>query len=206
MTILALDKNWEPHRWISHDEAIVLEAKNLVIDHLGTSVIVYSGGTNALTGERSKIETSTIIVVDGAPQAKKFKEPTLTNASLFSRDRHLCAYCGGQFHNHSLTRDHVVPVSKGGRDKWTNVVTACKPCNSLKGDLGSGEKLPDGMFSPQGTRTMDPLYVPYIPCKAESMILRQRTIKADQMAFLLERISDKGKSRIYRELAKKLGV
>ncbi len=31
-----------------------------------------------------------------------------------------------------LTRDHVVPVSQGGRDTWMNVVAACKSCNQRK--------------------------------------------------------------------------
>ena len=33
-----------------------------------------------------------------------------------------------------LTRDHIVPVSKGGGNSWENVVTACSPCNNRKGN------------------------------------------------------------------------
>jgi HNH endonuclease len=42
-----------------------------------------------------------------------------------------------------LTRDHVIPVSRGGDNAWTNVVTACSACNTRKGN-----HLPDeiGMF------------------------------------------------------------
>ena len=32
----------------------------------------------------------------------------------------------------SLTRDHLVPISRGGSNDWTNVVTACSPCNTRK--------------------------------------------------------------------------
>ena len=95
--VLALDKNYEPHRWISYDDAIVLEAKNLVLNRVGENVIVYRGGVNALTGKESVIETNTIIVVDGAPSNKRYEEPTLTNSALFQRDRCTCAYCGGNF-------------------------------------------------------------------------------------------------------------
>jgi 5-methylcytosine-specific restriction endonuclease McrA len=196
--VLALDKNYEPHRWISYDDAIMLEAKNLVLNHIGENVIVYRGGINALTGKESVIETNTIIVVDGAPSNKRYKEPTLTNSALFQRDRYTCAYCGETFNLANLTRDHIHPVSKGGHDKWMNVVTACKPCNSLKGDILPGQHLPGDAWSPQGTRTMDPLYVPYVPCKAESMILRGRNIKADQMEFLVHRIKNQN-SRILKD-------
>lgn len=45
-----------------------------------------------------------------------------------------CAYCGcttrkGQ----RLTRDHVVPISHGGKTTQDNIVPACASCNSSKG-------------------------------------------------------------------------
>ena len=62
-----------------------------------------------------------------------------SNHNLFDRDGRRCLYCGrteaevrraGQ----RLTRDHVVPLSRGGRDVWRNVATACEPCNNRKAD------------------------------------------------------------------------
>ena len=35
----------------------------------------------------------------------------------------------------SLTRDHLIPMSRGGTNDWTNVVTACSPCNTRKANL-----------------------------------------------------------------------
>lgn len=40
-----------------------------------------------------------------------------------------CAYCGAVG---KMTMDHVIPVSRGGVHATTNVVPACKPCNSRK--------------------------------------------------------------------------
>lgn len=195
--ILTLDKNYTPHRWITKQDAIIHEATGEVLEHLGEDIIVYHGGTNRVTGKPSFIETSSIIVVDGAPNPRKYKDPTLTNHALFQRDRFICAYCGGIFRNGELTRDHIHPTSKGGRDVWMNVVTACKECNAMKGDVLPGHKLPNGIFGPQGTGKMDPLYVPYVPCKAEHMILKNRTVKFDQMRFLLERVKNRN-SRIFQ--------
>ena len=199
--ILTLDRGWNPHQWISTEEAIVLESKNLVIDHLGNDVKIYHGGINRISGERSFIETSSIIVVDGEASARKFKHPALTNQGLFLRDLHMCAYCGVTFSSGELTRDHIHPVSRGGKDIWMNVVTACKDCNSMKGNILQGEKLPNGIYGPQGTGRMEPLYLPYIPCKAEHMILKNRRILFDQMQFLLSRVSNK-QSRVFDYAAK----
>lgn len=40
-----------------------------------------------------------------------------------------CAYCGK---DRPLTRDHVVPISKGGTDDIANIIPACQLCNSKK--------------------------------------------------------------------------
>jgi len=59
--------------------------------------------------------------------------PAFTRFNVFLRDRFTCQYCGGEFPTERLTFDHVVPRVRGGRTEWTNVVTACEPCNLRKG-------------------------------------------------------------------------
>src|SRR5437867_7000327 len=44
---------------------------------------------------------------------------------------HRCAYCGKK---RKLTMDHVIPLSKGGLHHASNIVPACKTCNSVKRD------------------------------------------------------------------------
>jgi len=56
----------------------------------------------------------------------------LTRRNLFQRDGHRCQYCGTA--REPLTIDHVLPRSRGGRDTWDNVTTACLPCNVRKGN------------------------------------------------------------------------
>ncbi len=54
----------------------------------------------------------------------------LNTRTVLARDNRECCYCGGE----ADTIDHVHPTSKGGENKWTNVVAACARCNSKKSD------------------------------------------------------------------------
>ena len=50
------------------------------------------------------------------------------------RDHNRCQYCGRKFPSSELSLDHVVPISRGGKSTWENVVCACLPCNVRKGN------------------------------------------------------------------------
>jgi 5-methylcytosine-specific restriction endonuclease McrA len=52
---------------------------------------------------------------------------------IFARDAYACQYCGDTPHRDELTMDHVMPRHRGGPTGWTNIVTACSPCNLRKG-------------------------------------------------------------------------
>lgn len=206
--ILVLDRNWFPSDWISIKAAMTVQANNKVLEHVGEKIYMYRGGFNK-AGKQSMLETSSIIIVDGMVDRKRYKEPALTNPALFQRDRFMCAYCGKVFKNIDLTRDHYMPRSKGGKDSWMNVVSACKDCNALKSDLVPGESLlksrfTSGQSGPQGNGKFEPIYLPYVPCRAEGMLMKNRLIKADQMAFLLSRITNK-KSRVFEYASERFG-
>ena len=100
----------------------------------------------------------------------------LTNKALFRRDRNVCAYCGDQFTIAKLTRDHIHPTSKGGKDVWKNVVTSCGSCNKRKSDHLIEQV------------NMELIYVPYEPNRAEYLILQNRKILGDQMDFLMKQV------------------
>ena len=56
----------------------------------------------------------------------------LTSSQLkerFALFNDACAYCGS---DKQATIDHVMPLSNGGLDEYTNIVPACKTCNSSK--------------------------------------------------------------------------
>lgn len=175
--ILALDASGQPKEWVSHQDAIIYHAKNLVAWQLGEGQgdVMFRGGENRITGTMSAITTAPIIAIKGKTHGstkRAFKTPTLNNPDLFARDRHICAYCGGLFRDSMLSRDHVKPTSRGGEDKWTNVVTACLSCNHKKDDW---------LLEEIG---MELLYVPYTPNWAEALMLENRNVLACQMDYL----------------------
>jgi 5-methylcytosine-specific restriction endonuclease McrA len=46
---------------------------------------------------------------------------------------HRCVYCGKRCKG-KLTKDHITPLSKGGSHTLSNILPACKNCNSRKGN------------------------------------------------------------------------
>ena len=174
MEVLQLDVSGRPQSWISAKEAAVIYASDGVAWTLGDAFFVLRGGMQRCTGLQSRIEVHPIIAVRGAVPSRAWRQaPALSNPKLFSRDRLVCAYCGGHFHADDLTREHIVPTSRGGHDTWMNCITACRGCNGRKGN-----RLPEEAH-------MSLLYLPYVPSLHEDMILRGRRILADQMEFLL---------------------
>jgi hypothetical protein len=61
----------------------------------------------------------------------RVKNLKVNRARIYKRDGHKCVYCGA---NKNLTIDHVLPKSRGGTNRWTNLVTCCGTCNRKKGD------------------------------------------------------------------------
>ena len=51
-------------------------------------------------------------------------------AEILACYNHSCAYCGRT--DRPLTRDHVIPLSKGGHHIKENIVPACRSCNCKK--------------------------------------------------------------------------
>ena len=191
MQILGLDKSGTPRHWMTPQEAVEAIAKEHVVWSLGDPIVVFRGGWNK-DGIRSVISTPPIIAVRGIDFAKqrKHQRVILNNTSLFSRDMNMCAYCGEVFPNkRKLSRDHIVPTSRGGVNSWTNCVTACIPCNTRKDNRHPNEC------------GMTLRYIPYEPNHHEQLILRNRHILKDQMEYLLRGVP--ATSRVH-DLAKKL--
>lgn len=60
-------------------------------------------------------------------------EVRFTRKNIYFRDRSRCQYCGRRASTKELNLDHIVPLSRGGRSTWENVVCCCVRCNTRKG-------------------------------------------------------------------------
>lgn len=175
--ILRTDVAGMPLEWVDYRDAVRLYHTGQVAYECGSALLRLHGGVNACSGLRSIVEISSIIATHGTPQISVLRgadyAPPLNNFALFKRDAYLCMYCGEQFLDAQLSRDHVTPLSHGGKDVWTNVITACRRCNHHKA----------GRTPEQAG--MELLAVPFSPTYAEYIYLKGRKVLADQMEYLL---------------------
>jgi 5-methylcytosine-specific restriction endonuclease McrA len=131
MGCLALNASFEPLTILPLRRAL-----RLVIDR--KAEILEVDGTRVFRSTTTELPCPVVIrLVRYVHVPRKFRRQ-VTNTFLFARDRYSCQYCGRHRSalrgREFLTREHVVPLSRGGANDWANVVAACSPCNNRKGN------------------------------------------------------------------------
>jgi 5-methylcytosine-specific restriction endonuclease McrA len=151
MGCLALNASFEPLTILP-----VRRALRLVIDR--KAEILEVDRTRVFRSESRELPCPVVIrLVRYVHVPRKFRRQ-VTNTFLFARDGYRCQYCGrhrGELRGREfLTRDHVVPISRGGANDWGNVVAACSPCNNRKGN-----RLPREVGMHLATKPAEPNHV-----------------------------------------------
>lgn len=176
--ILRLNTAGQPIEWLHWQDAVCLYARDLVAWSLGGFVRRVRGGQSRVSGLQTYMDLPAIIACGGQRLARMRLTPPLTNTALFARDHNQCLYCGRIFPSNQLSRDHVQPLSRNGKDHWNNVVTACKRCNQHKGNRLLREL------------NMELLALPFCPNAAEYLaLINSERIRGDQMEFLRAQFS-----------------
>lgn len=131
MGCLALNASYEPLTIVPARRAV-----RLVLDHKA-EIVEVDEGRRFRSQDADLPAPSVIRLVRYIHVPRRFRRQ-VTNTFLFARDDYACQYCGrhrSQLKGRQfLTRDHILPVSRGGPNTWDNVVTSCSPCNNRKGD------------------------------------------------------------------------
>jgi 5-methylcytosine-specific restriction endonuclease McrA len=126
---LALNASFEPLTMVPMRRAL-----RLVID--GKAEVVETDADRVVRSERLTLPRPIVIRLMKFIHVPRRFRRQVTNTFLFARDRYRCQYCGRPATElrprEGLTRDHLVPLSRGGTNDWSNVVTACGSCNTRK--------------------------------------------------------------------------
>ncbi|MGH7477149.1 MAG: HNH endonuclease [Longimicrobiales bacterium] len=151
----------------------VRRALRLVLEQ--KAEVLEADGNRVYRSERHELAAPVVIrLVRYIHVPRKFRRQ-VTNTFLFARDHYRCEYCGrhrAQLRGREfLTRDHLVPLSRGGHNTWQNVVTACSSCNNRKGNRLAQEA------------RMHPLHVPREPNYVE-LVWAVRRITAVQAKYI----------------------
>lgn len=126
--VLLLNSDKEVLDVITWQDAIGLIFKERVMihEHFEDSVI---------HSARSEMKMPKVIILcnyvaAGYKSSKRYIK--LNKRNVLLRDNHTCMYCGRALTDFTGTIDHVIPVSKKGKNSWDNVVAACGKCNKRK--------------------------------------------------------------------------
>ena len=148
---LALNASFEPLTMVPLRRAL-----RLVID--GKAEIVEADRDRMVRSEHLSMPRPAVIRLMKFIHVPRRFRRQVTNTFLFARDRYTCQYCGRSTielkPRQSLTRDHLIPLSRGGTNEWTNVVTACSPCNTRKAN-----RLPEEIGMHPMTAPVEPHFV-----------------------------------------------
>ena len=127
---LVLNYSYEPLQFCSAKRAIIM-----VIN--GRAEFLESDGYVVRT-PNTTFKLPAVIRVLNIVKRSKRKGIAFSKKNILRRDNFTCQYCGNS--DSSLTVDHIIPKSRGGKSNWGNVVVACKPCNLKKGNQTPSEK------------------------------------------------------------------
>ncbi len=131
--------------------------------------LLYLGKVNVVVSYDDEIRSPSVSIRMPAVVRLKKKMATekrgvkFSRLNVYVRDGFTCAYCETKLPMSKLTYDHVIPRSRGGRTEWLNIVTACYPCNSKKGNktpIDAGMRIKRPPFRPSSLPMIAPLIDP----------------------------------------------
>jgi 5-methylcytosine-specific restriction endonuclease McrA len=129
-------------------DTLVLNADGMPVSYLPLSTIQWKDAITYLWLDKVTVldwyddwvvrsaswETRVPAVIMMKEMMRRRRNPRFSKTNVFLRDLNTCQYCDTAFPKSTLTLDHVVPLSRGGKTAWDNIVTACSPCNAHKGN------------------------------------------------------------------------
>ena len=116
----------------SYEPIMVVSVKKAIILHVLEKVDMIEKSNKFINSLYLSIPVPYVIKLKNYLYVKP-KKLALTRRNILKRDDSKCQYCGKK--TTAMTIDHIIPKHKGGKDKWENLVAACKKCNINKGNF-----------------------------------------------------------------------
>ena len=121
--VLLLNQSYQP--------LMTLGAKRAIILSFTEKVEVLERYADQVRSINLSIFIPSVIRLKDYVKFNKKRIP-LSRKNILKRDNYICQYCDSK--SNFMTIDHIIPKDKGGRDLWENLVAACVPCNTKKGN------------------------------------------------------------------------
>ena len=131
--VLLLNQTYEPLGTVSVARAVIMTFKDTV-------TVEEFDGERVLRSARAEFRVPSVIRRRTYLNIRRRREAAgMKRLRIYMRDKFRCQYCGEKKTAGELTLDHITPRSRGGDNSPVNVVAACVPCNTRKGDRTPAE-------------------------------------------------------------------
>ena len=87
-----------------------------------------------VTTSKRRIRLPTVVVCGNYKQIPKKRQEFATKSNIWKRDDYTCGYSGKKLSREELSVDHIMPVSRVGKNTWENLITCDKELNRIKGN------------------------------------------------------------------------
>ena len=151
--ILLLNASYEPLSVVSQRRALSLILKGRVDPACDDAIEIHGVTTTLKIPTVIRLRRYINVPRRGVRWSRK---------AVLQRDGFTCAYCGvqpgikqsGRLLSHrDFTVDHILPISRGGKNTWSNTVCACASCNQRKGNRRPNEVNLKLRWEPKTPRT-----------------------------------------------------
>ncbi len=171
-----LNSSYEPLRIVNWQKALILwfQGKVEILAHHESFV----------RSIRESFPLPSVIRLKKYVRGQETTRIRFCRENIYLRDNFACQYCRDSFPTRDLTLDHVLPVSQGGKKDWTNIVTACRPCNQKKGN-----RTPDQADMPLFKKAEEPRWLPALKFE-----VNEKTAPLDWWVYLNLDIDDEAEA------------
>lgn len=109
------------------------------------------------------------------------KKKSIANKNLLESRKRFCRYCRVEFDDTAIkTKDHVVPLSRGGLNTKENRVFACHDCNQWKADYSLKQWLKDVKRVLKKNKIREPYTVAKLGYMIAAIQSQMQTIKKNE--------------------------